>query len=242
MRRDREREPHLTYIPELYRLIREPSERRASRVEGRGSRVEGRGRGVEERATRVEGICILGAGLWSLDARHSLRPIIHLPDLEIRVLLTANLMPPPIHVMRERPRPHLTEAIQLRYPFHPNYNIPIRHFLTELTELQNFWATSLNKLLLRNTIPFALGFDIRDFVKNPANCLRIHQRTSLLQKVLGFPHRDFFRSRRARNSATFSPCGTFFLQTEISCSQWHFFSGHRSPVHFAVPLLGFFRG
>ena len=49
---------------------------------------------------------------WTLDARQGLRPIIHLPDLEIRILLPPNAMPPAIHIMRERPRPHLTETVE----------------------------------------------------------------------------------------------------------------------------------
>jgi hypothetical protein len=63
-----------------------------------------------------------------------------------------------------------------------------------MTECPSF--STLNKLLLRDTIPFVLGLDIWDFVENPADCLRIRQRTSLLENVLGFPYRDFFRSRR----------------------------------------------
>jgi hypothetical protein len=47
-------------------------------------------------------------------------------------------MPPPIHIMRERPRADFTEAVELGDVFNSNYNIPIRHFLTELTEFQNF--------------------------------------------------------------------------------------------------------
>ena len=70
----------------------------------------------------------LDSGLWTLDARHGLRPIIHLPDLEIRVLLPANLVPPAIHIMRERPRPHLPEAVELGDFF--NSNDYITHFLT----------------------------------------------------------------------------------------------------------------
>ena len=38
--------------------------------------------------------------------------------------------------MRQRPRPHLAEAVELGDVF--NSNDYIRHFLTELTELQNF--------------------------------------------------------------------------------------------------------
>jgi hypothetical protein len=45
-------------------------------------------------------------------------------------------MPPAIHIMRERPRPHLPEAVELGYIF--NSNDYITHFLTELTEFQNF--------------------------------------------------------------------------------------------------------
>ena len=96
---------------------------RETRVEWRGSRVEGRGRGVEGRATRVEGICILGAGLWSLDARHSLRPIIHLPDLQIRILLPLHLMPPAIHIMRERTSAHLPETVELGDIFNANNGV-----------------------------------------------------------------------------------------------------------------------
>jgi len=57
---------------------------------------------------------------WTLDARHSLRPIIHLPDFEIRILLHPNPMPPAIHIMSERPRPRLPEAIELGDIFNAN--------------------------------------------------------------------------------------------------------------------------
>ena len=42
-----------------------------------------------------------------------LGPIIHLPDLEIQILLPAHAMPPAIHIMCERPRPHLAKAVEL---------------------------------------------------------------------------------------------------------------------------------
>ena len=100
---------------------------RETRVErsraGRGCGVEGRGRGVEGRATRVEGICIFGAGLWTLDARRRLRPIIHLPDFEIRILLPPNLVPPAIHIMRQRPRAYLAQAVELGDVFNANYGV-----------------------------------------------------------------------------------------------------------------------
>ena len=48
-----------------------------------------------------------------LGARHGLRPIIHLPDLEIRILFPANAMPPAIHIMRERTRADFAEAVEL---------------------------------------------------------------------------------------------------------------------------------
>jgi hypothetical protein len=115
-------------------------------------------------------------------------------------------MPPAIQIMRQRPRADFTEAVELGYIF--NSNDYITHFLTELTEFQNFtqytiqlgvsvhFLSFLQNSLLRNTIPFELGLDIWDFVENPADCLRVHQSTSLLQNVLGFPYSDFFRSRR----------------------------------------------
>jgi hypothetical protein len=65
-----------------------------------------------------------------------LRPIIHLPDLEIRILLPTNAMPPAIHIMRERPCADFTEAVELGDVF--NSNDYITHFLTELTEFQIF--------------------------------------------------------------------------------------------------------
>ena len=67
---------------------------------------------------------------------------------------------------------------------------------THQTRGQCSFFSFLHNSLLRNAIPFVLGLDIRDFVENPADRLRVHQSTSLLQNVLGFPHRDFFRSRR----------------------------------------------
>jgi hypothetical protein len=45
-------------------------------------------------------------------------------------------MPPAIHIMRQRPCPHFPEAVELGDVF--NSNDYITHFLTELTEFQNF--------------------------------------------------------------------------------------------------------
>jgi hypothetical protein len=45
-------------------------------------------------------------------------------------------VPPAIHIMRERTRPHLPETVELGDVF--NSNDYITHFLTELTEFQNF--------------------------------------------------------------------------------------------------------
>jgi hypothetical protein len=51
-------------------------------------------------------------------------------------------MPPAIHIMRERPRADFTEAVELGDVF--NSNDYITHFLTELTELQNFTQHTSN--------------------------------------------------------------------------------------------------
>jgi hypothetical protein len=53
----------------------------------------------------------------------------NLPDFEIRIFLPANAMPPAIHIVRERPRADLAQAVELRYSLHPNHNIPITHIL-----------------------------------------------------------------------------------------------------------------
>jgi hypothetical protein len=59
------------------------------------------------------------------------------PHQQIRLLLPPDPVPPPIEIMRQRPRPHLAQAIQLRYPLDPNHNIPITHiFLT--TKFTNY--------------------------------------------------------------------------------------------------------
>jgi hypothetical protein len=68
--------------------------------------------------------------LLRTDPRSGLGAIIHLADFQIRVFLPANAMPPPIEIMRKRPRPHLAQAIEFGDVFNANYNIPIRHFLT----------------------------------------------------------------------------------------------------------------
>ncbi len=57
---------------------------------------------------------------WTLDARHGLRPVIHLPDLEIRILLPPDTVPPAIHIMGQRPRPHLTQTVELGDVFNAN--------------------------------------------------------------------------------------------------------------------------
>ena len=114
-------------------------ESRGTRVEGRESRAEEEGverpgssgreleEGVESRdgaeESRDEGRGHLHFWRWTLDARHGLRPIIHLPDLEIRIFLTANLVPPAIDIMRQRPRPHLTETVELGDVFNANYGV-----------------------------------------------------------------------------------------------------------------------
>ncbi len=64
-----------------------------------------------------------------------LRPIIHLADLQIRVFLPPDPMPPAIEIMRQRAGAHLAQPIQLRHPLDPNHNIPITHiFLTTKEE------------------------------------------------------------------------------------------------------------
>jgi hypothetical protein len=73
---------------------------------------------------------------WTLDAGRRFRPVIHLPDLEIRILFPPNLVPPPIYIMRERPRADLTEAVELRHPLDPNHNITITH-KSQIAILQN---------------------------------------------------------------------------------------------------------
>jgi hypothetical protein len=59
----------------------------------------------------------------ALDARHGLRPIIHLPDFEIWIILPPNPMPPPIHIMPQQTCADLAEAIELRYIFNANNGV-----------------------------------------------------------------------------------------------------------------------
>jgi hypothetical protein len=66
--------------------------------------------------------------------RRRLRPIIRLPHLRIRILLPSNPMPPPIHIMRQRPCPHLPQSIEFGDIF--NANNCVTHFLTELTDFR----------------------------------------------------------------------------------------------------------
>ena len=42
------------------------------------------------------------------------------PRFEVGIFLPPNLMPPPIYIMRERPRPHLTETVELGDFFNTN--------------------------------------------------------------------------------------------------------------------------
>jgi hypothetical protein len=45
-------------------------------------------------------------------------------------------MPPPIHIMRERPRADLAKAVELGDALDPNHNIPITH-KSQIAILQN---------------------------------------------------------------------------------------------------------
>jgi hypothetical protein len=80
-------------------------------------------------------IGVLG-GLIRTRRLRRLGPIIHLPDLKIRILLPPNTMPPAIHIMRQRPRAHLPETVELGDIFNANYNIPITH-KSQIAILQN---------------------------------------------------------------------------------------------------------
>jgi hypothetical protein len=51
------------------------------------------------------------------------------PTLRVRILLATNPVPPPIYIMRQRPRPHLPQAVELGYIFNA-YN-GVTHLLTE---------------------------------------------------------------------------------------------------------------